>query len=188
MRRYPDFLSSAPWMRISALVSRHSAVQTANRSVPVIDVYKRQIRRCLIYIIIQPVRINVICMRSPDQFRFLIRIVVRIIIHRHLNIQTFAQIPLIFRIQCHSVIFRMSHHKNLTTFLCHTEEKPRLFGICQYRQSLICLHLFQRNLRMPGMRRIKRIIKSTHKQMCIRDRVNTETFTKSLSFTRAFPL
>ena len=36
MRRYPDFLSSAPWMRISALVSRHSAVQTANRSVPVI--------------------------------------------------------------------------------------------------------------------------------------------------------
>ena len=58
----------------------------------------------------------------------------------------------------------MSHHKNLPSFLCHAEEQPRLFRICQYGQSFIWLHLFHRNLCMTGMRRIKRIIKSTHKR------------------------
>ena len=37
-----------------------------------------------------------------------------------INFQSFTFISLIFSVQCHPVIFRMSHNKNLTSTHCHT--------------------------------------------------------------------
>ena len=97
-----------------------------------------QIIRChLIYVIIQPVRIQVIAMRSPGQHWFLLWIVVRIIILRNLWIQSFPQISLILGIQCHSIILRMSHYKDLTSILRHAKINSCFFRICKNCNSVI---------------------------------------------------
>ena len=53
-------------------------------------------------------------MCSPQKSRAKLRIILRVIISRNFNFQSFTFISLIFSVQCHPVIFRMSHNKNLT--------------------------------------------------------------------------
>lgn len=65
------------------------------------------IRRCLVYIIVQPVSIQIITMRSPKHGRTLCTVVLRIIIERYLNGQILLFITHIFIMERISVIFRM---------------------------------------------------------------------------------
>lgn len=54
------------------------------------------IRRCLIYVIVHPVRIQVIRMGAPCKHRLIIRVVIRIIVLGNLRIHSPRCIPLIF--------------------------------------------------------------------------------------------
>lgn len=95
-------------------------------------------------------------MCSPGQHWFLLWIVVRIIILRNLWIQSFSHISLILGIQCHSIILRMSHYKDLTSILRHAKINSCFFRICKNCDSVIfsksscgtsvCLECGARNL------------------------------------------
>ena len=86
-----------------------------------------QVIRChLIYVIIQPVRIQIIRMRPPSKERLILRVVALIIILRNFYRQPFLQIPFIFPVKRHPVILRVPHHEDLPPVLCHGKEKPCL--------------------------------------------------------------
>ena len=55
----------------------------------------------------------------------------------------------------------MSHHKDLTTAHCHTQEYASLFGLCQYGQILAVMDILCENLGMAGMWCQEQIVKST---------------------------
>ncbi len=101
-------------------------------------------------------------MRPPDQVRLVVRVISRIIIDRHLNLQPFPQIPFILAVQCHPVILRMPHDKDLPSFLCHAQKDPCLLGIRQDHHALILFQQRLGHLRMPGMGRVEHIVKASH--------------------------
>ena len=102
-------------------------------------------------------------MRTPHQKWFVLRIIVSVIVLRDINRQTFAHIPFVLSIQGNTVIFRMSHHKNPATTLCHCQKQPRLFRFCKNRDFFTFTNIFDRYFSMSGMRCQKHIIKSTYK-------------------------
>jgi len=94
-----------------------------------------ELERCrLIHVIVQPVWIENVSMWSPLQSRFLCVIIIRIIIDRHFDVQTFILITFVLLVEGNPVIFRMSHHKNLAAILIDYQKNPRLFWFCQNGQ------------------------------------------------------
>ena len=90
------------------------------------------IRGCLVNIVIQPVCIHTVTMCSPCKKWLLCAVIVWDNNSPAFSIGSpFAQIPLILLIQCHPVVLRMSHHKNLSSILCHDKVCSCLFRLCQ---------------------------------------------------------
>lgn len=92
------------------------------------------IRSTLVYVIIQPVRIQVVGMGPPGEEWFVVWIVIFVIVLRDFNRQTLGKVSLIFAIQSHAVVFRMSHNKDFTSSLCHCKEQTSLFAFRQDRK------------------------------------------------------
>ena len=77
---------------------------------------------------------------------------------------SFRLIPLIFLIQCHPVILRMTHYKNLPSILCHDKKYTRFFRFCENHKSFVCPDFLNWNIRMSGMRCKKYVIKPAYKR------------------------
>ena len=63
------------------------------------------IRSTLVYVIIQPVRIQVVGMGPPGEEWFVVWIVIFVIVLRDFNRQTLGKVSFIFAIQSHAVVF-----------------------------------------------------------------------------------
>ena len=118
------------------------------------------IRSTLVYVIIQPVRIQVVGMGPPGEEWFVVWIVIFVIVLRDFNRQTLGKVSFIFAIQSHAVVFRMSHNKDFTSSLCHCKEQTSLFAFRQDRKVFACMDICNRNFCVSGMRRKKYIIKA----------------------------
>ena len=104
-------------------------------------------------------------MGSPGKQRLVVRVVIRIIIFRKIDRKPFSEISLIFSIECHTVILRMSHNKNLTAIVCHCKEQaPASSDSARIVSSFTLRTLLDRHIRMAGMRRIKFIIKAAYER------------------------
>ena len=127
-------------------------------------------------------------MSSPEKQRSVFRIIIFVIILRKIDLKSLSYISLIFSIQCHTVIFRMSHDKNLTSPLRHCKKKPRLLRFCKNRDIFTCTDIFDWNLCMSGMWCKKSIIKSSdQRDLTIQNFVPEETkhFVIELTFLKS---
>ena len=91
-------------------------------------------RSTLVYVIIQPVCIQVVRMCSPHKERSVFRVVVFVIILRDFDGQVFADITFVLTVKSHTIIFRMSHYKDLAAAVCHCKEKPCFIGFSKHCQ------------------------------------------------------
>lgn len=82
--------------------------------------------RNLVNIIIQPVAIKVIAMGTPLQRRLFRFVIIRIIILWHADGQPLFLIPDIFVVKGIPVVLGMSHHKDLFSPFCHTQQNACL--------------------------------------------------------------
>ena len=73
----------------------------------------------LIDVIIQPVCIQIVGMGSPHQKRTVFRVVVAVVVFRHFNREIFAKIAFVLAVQGDTVVFRVTHYKNLAAVFCH---------------------------------------------------------------------
>ena len=80
-------------------------------------------------------------------------IIIFIVITGKSRIQPFLQIPVVFIIQRHAVIFRMALDKNLPAIPAHNQEYAGLIGLCQDHQFRMLPYVFSADLRIPGVRR-----------------------------------
>ena len=99
-------------------------------------------------------------MGPPGEEWFVVWIVIFVIVLRDFNRQTLGKVSLIFAIQSHAVVFRMSHNKDFTSSLCHCKEQTSLFAFRQDRKVFACMDICNRNFCVSGMRRKKYIIKA----------------------------
>ena len=103
-------------------------------------------------------------MRPPLKLWLLRVIIIRVVVYRHFDLKSFLLVTLIFLIKCHPVIFRMSHHKNLSAFICNCKENTCLFRFCENCQFLYRADILCTDLSMSGMRCHEAVIKSTNKR------------------------
>lgn len=100
---------------------------------------------CLVYVIIQPIGIQVIAVGSPQQVRPSGTVVIRIIILWHLDGQSLFLVPHILIMQRIPVIFRMPHNKNLPAVSRHGEQDACLFRLRHDHQFFACMDFFRGN-------------------------------------------
>ena len=96
----------------------------------------------------------------PGEEWFVVWIVIFVIVLRDFNRQTLGKVSLIFAIQSHAVVFRMSHNKDFTSSLCHCKEQTSLFAFRQDCKVFACMDICNGNFCVSGMRRKKYIIKA----------------------------
>ena len=58
----------------------------------------------------------------------------------------------------------MSHNKDLTAFLGHSQEHSGFLGLCQDCKRLAVMDIFCRHFCMTGMRRQKYVVKSSYQR------------------------
>ena len=115
----------------------------------------------LIYIVIQPVCIDIVGMSSPGEQRLVVRIVIRIIVVRDMDRKTLGLIASEFLIESQSVIFRVTHHIDLPSLIGHNEKSSCFVGFGKDRQSAVGSDLVDGNIGMSGVRHQKYIVKAS---------------------------
>ena len=89
-------------------------------------------------------------MCSPHKERSVFRVVVFVIILRDFDGQVFADITFVLTIKSHTIIFRMSHYKDLAAAVCHCKEKPCFIGFSKHCQLFTVMDILDGNFRMSG--------------------------------------
>ena len=97
-------------------------------------------------------------MGSPQQKRTVFGVVVAVVVFWHFNGETFAKIAFVLAVQGNTVVFRVTHYKNLAAVFCHGKEKACFVGFCKDSKVFAGVYIFNRNFCMSGMRCQKYII------------------------------
>ena len=118
------------------------------------------IRSTLVYVVIQPVRIQIVGMGSPGKEWFVVWIVIFVIVLRDFNRQALARSLL----YSPSKVTRSYSGCPITKILRppsgHCKEQTSLFAFRQDRKVFACMDICNGNFCVPGMRRKKYIIKA----------------------------
>ena len=97
-------------------------------------------------------------MGSPQQKRTVFGVVVAVVVFRHFNREPFAKIAFVLAVQGDTVVFRVTHYKNLAAVFCHGKKKTCFVGFCKDSKVFAGMYIFNRNFCMAGMRCQKYII------------------------------
>ena len=103
-------------------------------------------------------------MCSPHKERSVFRVVVFVIILRDFDGQVFADITFVLTVKSHTIIFRMSHYKDLAATVCHCKEKPCFIGFSKHCQFFTVMDILDGNFRMSGMRCKEHIVESAYQR------------------------
>ena len=83
-------------------------------------------------------------MGSPQQKRTVFGVVVAVVVFRHFDGETFAKIAFVLAVQGDTVVFRVTHYKNLAAVFCHGKKKTCFVGFCKDSKVFAGMYIFNR--------------------------------------------
>ena len=121
-----------------------------------------EIVRCLLINEVQPVGIGTVGAGAPGQNRRLRGIVVGIIIHRNVRIQSLGGISPVLPVQIIAIILRVSRDEDLPGGAGQNQVAAGLLTVCHHIELRVAADSLLIDARMPGLGNIKIIVHTPH--------------------------
>ncbi len=111
---------------------------------------------------VQPVGIGTVGAGAPGKDRRLCGIVVGIVIHRNVRVQSLGGVSLILPVQIIAVILRVSRDENLSRRASQYQIAAGLLAVCHHIELRVAADSLLIDARMPGLGNIKIIVHAPH--------------------------
>ncbi len=111
---------------------------------------------------VQPVGVGTVGAGAPGQNRRLCGIIVGIVIHRNVRIQSLGGVSLILPVQIIAVILRVSRDENLSRRASQYQITAGLLAVCHHIELRVAADSLLIDARMPGLGNIKIIVHAPH--------------------------